>query len=347
MIPRSFCVTLKETPLRTKGFFEMMKDRIDVEPFYGVMGPRMGLVPKLPNEIECPGRSIYLNEQAVGCNMSHFLLWNAMKYMPEDEFMVFEDDAVLCDDFFTKFPALYERLPKDWQMVFVGWLPSNYPPQPRLDDGISLLLPSGTHAYMVKKSILNDLCECMMPFQSNIDLTIVSRLLPKIRYYTFDPSLVSQKSYLNVNDSTWNSLVYDWKHDLYGCKRKILREIALGDGWHNIERNDKEMWRWSEDVFTFIIPNNIDRIKFIASTARPNTLVLQGAEKREYDLKVGDNEIIIESVGVKNITGRVLDQFIPKNEVADSQDGRILGICLKKIFLIMGVNEIEVSLEEI
>ena len=181
MIPRSFCITLKETPLRTKGFFEMINDRIQVEPFYGIMGPRMGLVPKLPNEIECPGRNIYLNEKAIGCNMSHFLLWHAMKYMPEDEFMVFEDDAFLGDDFLTKFTSLYERLPKDWQMVFVGWIPTGHPPQPRLDDGMSLLLPSGTHAYMVKKTIFNDLCDCMMPFQSNIDLTIVSRLLPKIR----------------------------------------------------------------------------------------------------------------------------------------------------------------------
>lgn len=349
-IPRTFCITLKETPLRTKGFFESATAAgLEVTPFYGIFGSRMGLTPKFFNEIECPNRNIKMNERAVGCNLSHFMLWNTLKYMPEDEFLVFEDDALIPSDFKERFEKVYNKLPADWEMVYVGWIKYGQDITPvTIDEGISIRLPSATHAYLVKKSLLDNLMNCLLPFQSNIDLTILTKLLPKIRYYVFDPSLVDQRSYLNVQDPVWSSLVYDWENDLYNCKKAIKSNLALVEGWYGIERNDKEVWLWSKDTFTINFPTGVDSITLECSIPFDNNLELtMGNEFVNIQLKRGNNAITIPNKGHAIVAGRLTVQFIPNKYDSKSNDSRVLGICLKRVILNMGVNIIPVDVEEL
>ena len=71
-IPRTFCVTLKETPIRTRMFMEMADQiGLKVEPFYGILGNRLGLVSKLSNKLETENDTVKITEGGIGCNLSH------------------------------------------------------------------------------------------------------------------------------------------------------------------------------------------------------------------------------------------------------------------------------------
>lgn len=348
-IPRTFCVTLQETPLRTKMFLEMAnKFNIQVDLFYGVFGQRMGLTPKLPNEIECPGKNIFMTDGAVGCYLSHFVLWNVLSYLPEDEFLIVEDDAVFADNFQEKFINTYKKLPKDWDLVYVGWVPcGNVPPPVIVDEGISIRHPSATHGYLIKKRIIKKVINSIQPCGSPIDLVMVNKLLPHIKFYTFDPPLINQRSYLNFTDPIWSSLVYDWENDLYKCKKKLLEKISYGDGWYSIERTKDEMWKWSEDSFSLLIPDSLDSIQLEFSVAKSNTITFHGSEVNKVFVFPGINKVSIPCKNITCVKGKVSNLFVPKNETTNSLDDRSLGICLKKVIMTMGINEIDIPIDDI
>ncbi len=349
-IPRIFCVTLKETPLRTKGFLEVAAAaKLEVTMFPGVLGSRLGLIPKFPNEIEAPGQDIVMNERAVGCNLSHLMLWKHLSMLPDEEFIIFEDDAVIPPDFIDKFSALYAKLPDDWQMAYIGWIKYGKDVPPVLiDEGISIRIPTATHAYLVKKSILDELCSTLAPIQSNIDLTIINRLLPKIRYYVFDPSLVSQRSYLNTTDPVWTSLVYDWQNDLYGCKKELLAQLELKDGWHPAENDGAKSWKWSKDAFSMRVPPNLDSITLVCSTPIENVLQMHRDDTPlQIPLKVGDNALTIISKGSDLLQFTMKETFIPSENNPMSKDKRVLGICLKRVLLTLGTTSIPIEVSKL
>ena len=345
-MPRTFCITLRETPLRTKGFLESAnKAGLEVEMFNGVLGNRTGLVPKFPNELECNGKNILMTEGGMGCSFSHLLLWNILKYMPGEEFLILEDDAIIELDFKEKFAEVYAKLPNDWEMAYVGWVPNgNNTSVITVEKGLSIRLPGATHAYLIKKSIINKLCDSFFPLQSNIDLTIQDRVLPHVKYYVFDPSIVTQRSYLNTTDPTWASMVYDWKSDLYGQKRQILRELKLKSGWHMTERAGNDYWRWSMDKFTISVPKLANSLQIVFSVPGNNNLLIFSGEKTlDFELKEGDSNITIP-VGENDITGKLETTYVPSQVISNNYDNRCLGICLKRVIVNIGITSIPIEI---
>jgi GR25 family glycosyltransferase involved in LPS biosynthesis len=348
--PRSFCVTLKETPMRTKSFLqEAKKAEIPVELFYGLFGQRVRLTPRLPNDLECPGQNVFLTDGAVGCYLSHLILWNVLQHLPEEEFLILEDDAVFVDGFKERFEHYYNRLPANWDMVYIGWLP--YDDDQRkviVDDGIVIRQPAATHGYLIKKSALRLACDVIQPCSAPLDLTIGAKLLPCLKYFVLDPPLITQRSYLNSNDAIWNSLVYDWKRDLYGVKAKILRKLMLVDGWHGEEQDGTGIWRWSEQTFSISVPANIENITLFCTTPIANNLeVIQGDHSQKITLVQGENLVKISIKGDTTIVGKLDQPFIPMDHEPDSNDARELGICLKKISLQSGTTIFDILISEL
>jgi len=349
-LPTTFCISLKETPIRTNGFLDLAKKAdLPVSVFYGVLGDSLGLIPKLTNELECPKKNVFINERAIGCNLSHFLLWNMLKYRSEEEFLIFEDDAIIPDDFISSFKKLYDQLPSNWEFVYIGWIPYGKDSAPLIvSDGISIRSPSATHAYMIKKSAIEILCDNVVPFQSPLDLAIINRCLPKLKHYVFDPPLVRQRSYANVKDPVWMSLIYDWSSDLYGFKRKILREMNLGDGWYNLEKSTDAYWIWSRDTFTIKLPECAENIHLVFSSPIRNTLSLFcDGKQTDFEFPVGDNEIQLHTGGAVLLSGKVYEQFIPMRYDPACKDERDLGICLKAIKIDVGSIPVTVGVEEL
>lgn len=231
-LPKTFCLTLKETPKRKEYAYNHFKQHnLDVEFFDGIHGKKFGLSTVIPYMDDNPnwkpgdGSPHFISQGHIGCILSHFILWKTLSYLPYDEILILEDDVILCDNFKEKFIKYKSELPDDWQYVFVGHC--CLPPedqQLKVTNNIitSNHSPMCTHAYMIKKSSIPILLDTNHQAWAHIDIQIQKRSLKQLKHYVFVPSLVEQIS-LNLirendmNDSEFKSLTLDW--DLYNRKK--------------------------------------------------------------------------------------------------------------------------------
>jgi len=353
-IPRTFCITLKETPKRRKEAQKYFDDiGLKVEFFDGAYGESLSLKTTSSNLIEFNKDDIFITSGAIGCCLSHFLLWNICNYLPENEYLIIEDDAIFCENFLSnKFELFYKQLPPDWEFVNVGWIPyGNDESCRKISENISIRIPSGTQAYLIKKSIIPYLIKSFYPVQYPLDLMLINRVFPNIKHYVFDPSLVSQKSYLNWHDPVWMSLIYDWKTDHYRVMSEINKNVSFGKGWFQMEVGDKHIWRWSYPKFEFKFTKKFpsDRIGLIFSSVKKNVIefIDDNNNKQKFYISAGDNEIEVLLNKALTLKGEVLEKFVPRDESPGSEDDRVLGICLSGIYILLDGKKVVISISKL
>lgn len=342
-IPRTFCISLKETSKRTNFILQQCKlHNLEVEIFDAINGNKLGLLPENFNKLEFPNDEVKINYGGVGCALSHYLLWNLIKYLPENEFFILEDDCIFCENFKPTFLDLYSRLPSDWEMAYVGWITYGKDITPTsIAPGISKRIPSATHAYLIKKSASEKLIDALHPISSPIDLHLIDKALPRLNYYVLDPSLVSQRSYMNFREMDWLSSGYNWDMDLYGVKRKLLREFKLLAGWYGLERSGEDCWKWTSKDFKISIPD-MKTISFYFSSAIDNNIIFYINNEKVFSSEIteGNNHISFKIGNNINdiiiIRGELEKEFIPSKTDANSKDERSLGVCMKKLEIEIG-----------
>ena len=227
-LPKIFCLTLKDTPKRKEYVEQHFKQHdLDVTFFEGINGKIFGLKTIIPfmDDIlyhnpnwkpgDCP--PTYITSGHVGCILSHYMLWKTISYFPDDEFLILEDDVILCDGFKEKLMDYKSRLPNDWQYVFVGHccLPDKQYVHKQSDNIYTTSWPPMcTHAYMIKKESIKTLIETNSMAWAHIDIQIQKRSLKLLKHYVFLPSLADQMSLLKQTstdksidkDNIFNSL---------------------------------------------------------------------------------------------------------------------------------------------
>lgn len=340
-VPRTFCVTLRETPNRkieAQKYFAQVG--LNAEFIDSIHGPSFGLKTTIPNYNTLPGREYFITPGVVGCILSHVMLWNILLTQPEEEFLVVEDDVLLCDDFFEKFAKLKLELPIDWEFVYVGWLPIVVDEDKviKISENISNRKANGTHAYLVKKSALKILIETNQIAWDGLDNQIRQRTLPKINYYTFEPSLVSQRSVKNVQDETWYSLCYDWGLNPEWLKDASNVPMIMGNGWYPLEKNSEGYMIWSDGRGEFLIDGEWIKMSFdyIAEGDMEKKLrvICPSQNEQIFELKHGLNHVTIDLGGAKSVI-LVTDTFKP-SDIYKTSDCRRLGIRILK-----GINLID------
>ena len=215
-LPKIFCLTLKDTPKRQEYAESHFKNHdLEVDFFEGIHGKKFGLFTKIPYTDDVPnwspddGTPHFISQGHIGCILSHYTLWKAMQYMPFGEYIIFEDDVVLCDNFKEKLIHYKSQLPEDWQYAFIGHC-CLCPEEGRFHVSENIIQtiepPMCTHAYMIKKSALPILIETNSLAWSHIDIQIKKRSLPKLKYYVMIPPLADQISINNPTDTLFKSL---------------------------------------------------------------------------------------------------------------------------------------------
>lgn len=211
-----YCLTLKSTPERerlAREQFERLK--LNVEFFYGIDGRNLNLDTMTVFETTKRGMEHWkIRNGVVGCGLSHSLLWNVALRKKFQEFIVFEDDVTLPDDFRERFDASYYELPYDWGIFYLGGgeRHESYV-KTKVSEHLCRYAPTGTYAYMMRHEKISLFIAAAS--QNLIDLDIrmqeVSSLIP---FYIADPVIATEKS---VGDGKmpasgiWKSLTYDWK----------------------------------------------------------------------------------------------------------------------------------------
>lgn len=351
-IPRIFCVSLRETPKRREEAIKYFQQvGLQVEMFDGIHGESFGLKTTIPNYNIVPGREYFIPQGAVGCILSHLMLWNVLINQPDDEFLVVEDDILLCDDFFEKFTKFKLELPEDWQMAYIGWLPPGNKGGEdivHVSENVVIPHPVCTHAYLVKKSALKILIETNQLAWSPLDMQISQRSLPKIKYYASKIPLITQRSVFNVKDEVWYSLCYDWDLNPEWINASKNGNFRLGNGWHPLEKNDEGYMIWTDGRGEFIFDDKWSKMKidFIAEGEIEKKLkvVCPSQADQIFEMPYGCQSITFPINGANSVV-IVSDTFRPI-DILKTSDCRRLGIRLLKGIMLtdMEGNEKFVSL---
>lgn len=226
-LPKIFCLTLKDTPKRKEYAEQHFKQHgLNFEFFEGINGKKFGLKTVIPfmdhilfhNPNWQPGdypAPEYITQGHVGCILSHYMLWKTISYLPYDEYLIFEDDVILCDGFKEKLLDYKSQLPNDWQYVFVGHCclpPENYQIKVTKNIITTTHPPMCTHAYMIKKSSIPILLDTNHCAWAHIDIQIQKRSLKQLKHYVLIPPLAEQMSINHDIKGDFSSLTLDWEH---------------------------------------------------------------------------------------------------------------------------------------
>lgn len=336
-VPRTFCVTLRETPKRKEEaikYFEQVGLKAEI--FEGIHGESFGLKTTIPNYNILGGREYFITQGAVGCILSHLTLWNILQHQPEDEFLIIEDDVQLCEDFFEKFAKFKLELPTDWEMAYVGYLlPSGEKVEAatQVSENVVIVKPMCTHAYLVKKSALKTLIETNQIAWNPLDIQIGERSLPKLHYYAAKTPLITQRSVLNLKDETWYSLCYDWDVNPEWLSNTKSTNVRMGNGWHPLEKNAEGYMIWSDGRGEFLFEDKWVKMDI--------DFIIEGEVEKKVRVvcpQQSDQVFEIEKYGTQhlsfNINGAssvilVSDTFRP-SDIFKTLDSRRLGIRLLK-----------------
>jgi GR25 family glycosyltransferase involved in LPS biosynthesis len=110
-------ISLARSLERRKTFSEL-NAHIDFEFFDAIEGAQ--IMPELNSSPDLFEPGLRYNAGAVGCAMSHLMLWQEAAETGR-VLTIVEDDAILRHDFHEQAARAIERLPQDWDIVMWAW----------------------------------------------------------------------------------------------------------------------------------------------------------------------------------------------------------------------------------
>lgn len=132
----------------------------------------------------------------IGCNLSHWNLWEHIRHSDNDIVMILEDDAVFLnpkEEFYSKLSQCLADLPSDWQIFYPGYIAC---PEPTWKSGSigTAYHPQGTHAYIIKKQTTEVLLNACGRNNQHVDTMISWYVLPKVKHFISLDLLIDQRT---------------------------------------------------------------------------------------------------------------------------------------------------------
>lgn len=197
MIPKSFVITLPETPERTdaakRHFAEVGMDAVV---FNGIHAAGFGLQTQFPYEVDAPGSGFNIGQKYVGVWLSHYMLWSALNLMDGSHFHIMEVDAKLASDWRPRFESALQSVPGDFDLLFTGsCCCAGHDISRVAGDVFRFNRPTGPqclHSYIVAKKALPVMLETQRKLYAPIDCSLVFHTFSKLKVYVVLPRIVSQ-----------------------------------------------------------------------------------------------------------------------------------------------------------
>ena len=202
-LPRTLGLYLKSHQKRKDITDSCLKEsNINVEWINGIDAKGFGLNSNIPNLIDQQGvlpqyiNPYFMSQGHLGCYLSHYLIWNIIQFLPEEEFLIVEDDVYPVHEWESLYENFYNALPNDWEYVYLG-----YCCEPEKDKikivnehvRSGIISPLCTHAYMIKKSTAEMLIDsCNKPW-AHVDIIIRFANI-KLNWYMPNKEIFCQRS---------------------------------------------------------------------------------------------------------------------------------------------------------
>lgn len=170
---------------------------LDVQMYYGIHAQRIGVNAVVPSAVIAevdPDKTQSVGMIPTGIWLSHRALWGALLLLPDDSFLILEDDAKFPENWRERFDAALRDVPDDWDILFVGSCCTS--PQRKLVRGeiYEDARPQCTHAYCVRRKALLPLCELAdeIGVREPVDGMIARHASSRLRVYTVLPRIADQ-----------------------------------------------------------------------------------------------------------------------------------------------------------
>lgn len=141
----------------------------------------------------------------VAATLTHYLLWNMMKYQPDDSFVALEFDVRFVDGWKEQFDQAMSIMPDDWDMIYLGsccckgrestpidWQYTKCGDRYEKTNVFEVKYPLCGHAIMYRKKCLETLLTIHQKINMPLDIALYYMSLPKLRVYTILPRIVEQ-----------------------------------------------------------------------------------------------------------------------------------------------------------
>lgn len=201
---RTICITLRDASYisRSGGPRDHSRMRehfaargISPTYFYAVNVEPVGIRTIHPYEYDNPGSGYMMLPAQVGCWLAHRFLWSALLLLPDDVFLVIEDDAEFHADWRERTARAIADCPPDWDMLLIGNCDCAPKPKTHVAGEVwDVRWPATTHAYLVRRKALEalidttDAARCYAP----IDLSLGFHSYAALKVYTLLPRAVDQ-----------------------------------------------------------------------------------------------------------------------------------------------------------
>lgn len=162
MFDHVVCINLDRRPERWERFRKQWPLRSLGPTRYSAVDSRLAKPPPWFPEV-CP------DPGAWGCLRTHVRIWEDALSGGWDSVLVFEDDAILRDDFTAKFSEFMNAVPSDWEQIYLGGQHlfveesagkqrhNGSPPPQAIDDKqivVRCFRVNRTHAYAMRPSMM-------------------------------------------------------------------------------------------------------------------------------------------------------------------------------------------------
>lgn len=126
-----------------------------------------------------------------GCHDSHLRLIDKIKNEKYNYYLIFEDDVEVCDNFIDNLESVINKLPEDWELLFLGgW---NVGDKKTYCDNIDIAEKVYCmHAYIFKSNIVDKLYKKYSSRKYKVDV-LLAELLPELKAYICNPTIAWQK----------------------------------------------------------------------------------------------------------------------------------------------------------
>ena len=181
-----FLINLKRRPDRlVKSINEFYRHQIEAEFIEAIDGEELNL----PEIISLDG--LKASKGDIGCALSHAKVCRIAKERGLKNYLVFEDDIELAENFNERFEEYIEQLPSDWDMIYLGGS-HNGEIVPVTDNIVRGTKIFTTHAIGIRETMYDALIGVWEKKNEKVDVA-VSKLQGKFKCYAFNPFIAGQR----------------------------------------------------------------------------------------------------------------------------------------------------------
>lgn len=162
---------------------------------WGLSGYQLALRASNPFGFDNKGEPEFIHPSQVGCCLSHIGALQAAVAIGAEEFIVFEDDVVLVDDWSEKWNALRESVDESVDVIQLEHLHATNHDKIAINGQIErCFYPFGAAAIWWRKRAAESAINLLHPIDMPYDIMLIRRVYPFMNHAIAKVPLVSQRS---------------------------------------------------------------------------------------------------------------------------------------------------------